>query len=1050
MKILKNIFKFIAFLVVLFIVAAIAIPIFYKDKIVDVLKEETNKSLNAKVDFSDVELSLLRSFPAVSLHIDDLTVDGINEFAGTRLFDAPAADLELDFWKVWGNSESIPVEAFTLESPKVNLRVLKNGQANWDIAKPSPTPENAEPVSYLVEMEHYSIKNGQLTYVDESLDLDLAIEDLNHTGNGDFSESVFDLSTKTNIAAITAEMEGMTYLRKAKADLDAVINMNINDLIFTLKDNVLNLNALTIKTDGMIDMNDDAYEMDLKFSSPQNSFKNLWSIIPSAYTADYNNVKIDGTMALNGLLAGTYNAEKGQYPAFKISTQIDNGNVKYPDLPMALQAIFADITINSPSSDFDDMVVRIPQFEFKLGDNPFAGNFNLRTPISDPKLKTEVRGVLDLADVQKAIPIEGMNNLTGVIKSDFYVNAAMSQMEKAQYEQIDMRGDLEIADIMVEQEGMPKIAIQSLKTDFSPQRIKFDDFVATLGQSDVRASGRILNLLAYFSPDKTLDGNFKIESDYINANEWITEEPATSPKIGFLETKNKAPQAVLTANETPIPVFDRFNFNVDADIKKLDYDVYKMEDFKFDGTINPERTKIDNFYTKIDKSDIQATGSVNNLMGYALDNEVLTGNIDLKSTYLDLNQFMTETEEEVPLEIIPIPKNIDLTINSDLKKVRYTNFDLNNIKGDVVVKDSKAEMKQVKGKILGGDVYFDGAYNTQDLSKPKFDIKTTLSTLDFKKAFNTFNTFETLAPIGKFIEGKFNTELSMNGILGSDMMPNLASLNLSGFFHTLEGVVNGLPPLEGLSEKLNIKDKIKNLKIRDSKNWVEVKDGFLTVKEFEHKIEDMSFIVKGKHSLTQEMEYVVKAKIPRKLMEKTGVSKAANNAWDAIAKAANAKGINLANGEYVRLKIDLTGSMLAPKFNIIPTAADGETSVQDATKAAIEATVNKAVDSVKTVVDSTVNEVKKEAEALKDTITSVVDEKVEEVKETAKETVKETAKSTLDSLVKGGKVELPKLDSLGKGGILKDTTIGKEIDKVKDKLKDLNPFKKKKKEGEGD
>ena len=58
MKVIKNIFKILGFFVVLFLIAAIAIPIFYKDKIVDILKTETNKTLNAKVDFKDVELSL--------------------------------------------------------------------------------------------------------------------------------------------------------------------------------------------------------------------------------------------------------------------------------------------------------------------------------------------------------------------------------------------------------------------------------------------------------------------------------------------------------------------------------------------------------------------------------------------------------------------------------------------------------------------------------------------------------------------------------------------------------------------------------------------------------------------------------------------------------------------------------------------------------------------------------------------------------------------------------------------------------------------------------
>ena len=58
----------------------------------------------------------------------------------------------------------------------------------------------------------------------------------------------------------------------------------------------------------------------------------------------------------------------------------------------------------------------------------------------------------------------------------------------------------------------------------------------------------------------------------------------------------------------------------------------------------------------------------------------------------------------------------------------------------------------------------------------------------------------------------------MNGILGKDMIPDLSTLNLDGFFHTLEGVIDGFKPLQELSSKLNIEDKVKRLKIRDSKN----------------------------------------------------------------------------------------------------------------------------------------------------------------------------------------------------------------------------------------
>ena len=1020
---LKKLFVFLAILIVLFLIAVVAIPYFFKDEIVALIKEETNKSINAKVDFTDVDISLLRSFPSLNVRLENLTVDGINEFEDVQLFSAPAIELEMDVLKAWNSIESIPVEAVHLTDPKLNILVLKDGRANWDITKPSEVTDS-ESSDFLVELEQYTIQNGHLTYSDESLDFQMEMADLDHKGSGNFSANVFDLKTQTSLAEWTAVMEGIPYLRKAKAELDATINVNVEELIFTLKDNTLNINDLTIQTEGSVDMNDEDYVLDLSFASPQTDFKSLWSIIPAAYTADYVSTKIDGKMTLKGFVKGIYNGEKGIYPAFQIKTDVANGNVKYPDLPVGIAGIFANILVNSPSSDFDKMVVDIPQFKFQLGNNPMSGNFHLKTPISDPSLKTAVKGTLDLEELGKAFPMEGVKNMKGIIHSDIAINAAMSQIENQQYDKVDMRGNLEATELFVQQEGMPDITIHNLKTDFSPQSVKVANFDAQLGKSDLKASGQIDNILAYFSPEMTMQGNFQVQSNYFDANEWVIAPEASTST------------AQPISNETT-EIFDQFDFDIAADFKKLDYDVYELSDMTAKGKISPQRMDIDQFYTKIGESDIRAKGKLNNLFGYAFENEVLTGKIDLAADYLNLNQFMTE-EESTSTEVIPVPENIDIEINSNLKKVTYTNFDLKNIKGGIVVQNSAALMKNVKGDLLGGEVLFEGLYDTKDLSKPKFDIKTTLKQLNFNTAFNTFNTFEKLAPIGKFIEGKFNTVLSMNGFLGKDLIPDLGTLNLSGFFHTLNGVVDGFKPLNALGEKLNIA-AIKTFKIKDSKNWIEVKDGYVEVKEFEHKIDDISLIIRGKHSLAQSMDYVIKARIPRKLLEKNAISANANQGWSLISKEAKKVGINLQDGEFVNLKIDLSGSMLDPIFKITPVAADGETSVQDATKAAIEAAANKAVDSVKTVVDKKVEEAKKEAETVKDSAKTVLNQEVDK----AKKETKKTAENALDSLAKGGKVDLKNpLDSVG---LLKDSTLTKEADKLKDKVKDIFPFGKKKK-----
>jgi hypothetical protein len=63
---LKKILIGFLILIVLLIAAAIVIPILYKDKIISKAKEGINKSVNAKVNFGDAELTIISASAAPS------------------------------------------------------------------------------------------------------------------------------------------------------------------------------------------------------------------------------------------------------------------------------------------------------------------------------------------------------------------------------------------------------------------------------------------------------------------------------------------------------------------------------------------------------------------------------------------------------------------------------------------------------------------------------------------------------------------------------------------------------------------------------------------------------------------------------------------------------------------------------------------------------------------------------------------------------------------------------------------------------------------------
>lgn len=1034
MKLVKRLFLVLFVLIILFVGALVAIPYFFKDEIMATAKTEINKSVNAKVDFADVDISLLRSFPDLSLKLKNYEVIGINEFEGIKLLGGESFGLTLDVMSAI-NSDTQPLEikSIDLEKPEIHVIVLPNGKANYDIAKGTTEEDpNAEPVEMQIDLQEYSITDGIIIYDDQLGDMYLEIQDLDHEGEGDFTLEVFDLETTTDIAEMTVKMGGMSYLKKAKMNYVAGFNIDMPNSKYTLKENELTVNALKLKTDGWVAMPNDDIDMDLTFNAPQNSFKNLLSLVPNAYIAGYEDVKADGKFVLNGFAKGTYSTQPERYPAFKIDLNIDNANVKYPDLPLGIADIFTNITINSPTSNLNGMIVDISKFNLKVGNNPFGGYFKLKTPMTDPDIDTKVNGVIDLAEINRAFPMEGVKKLDGKITSNIMAKTKMSTIENEDYGNVQMAGDMKVAFVNYEADGMPPISVKNMDATFSPKAVGIDDFDAKLGKSDIKASGQLDNILAYFAPNKTMKGNFKMRSKYFNADEWMPAEEATT---------TPPPAEPTTTDEA---VFDRFDFDMDAEIKKLDYDIYEINNIVAVGNFTPQKLTVQNFGMDIGNSDIAGSGYLNNVFPYVFENKTLEGQLDLKSKFFDLNQFMTEEETTTTatsappanteeLEPILVPDNLKVAINADFDKIRYTNMDLDNVSGKMMVANEAVEITQMKANSLGGEMNVTGGYDTKNHDKPKFDFNYDLQKLNFQESFKTLNTLAAIAPIGNYIQGNFNSKLKMSSELGKDFMPDLNTLLADGFLSTFDAKLKSFPPVEALANKLNIKE-LKNLDIKGTKNWFVVKDGAVSLQPFDYKVDDIDMKIGGSHKLTGGMDYNIDAKIPRELIGSNSVGAAANKGLDLLAGQASKLGVKLDAGEFVNVRINMTGSMTDPKINLKLLGTSGEGgSVKDA-----------VVDSVKDKVQEEFDAKKAEAQARLDKERKLAEEKARKEADKLKAKAKAEADKKAKELADKAKREAEK-KAADEAAKLLDEKLKKEAE---DKLKDLNPFKKKKGGGE--
>lgn len=1049
MKLAKRILIGLGVFLILIVVFLLAAPVIFKDRIVSEIKTGLNENLNATVDFEDASVSFLRSFPDIALTVDNFSVIGVDTFAGTPLVRGEQARVDLGFWSVIAGNGNYNIDAVHLQQPDLNLLVLTPDLANYLIVPetdgPATTTTSDTGATATITLDYFEINNGRMVYDDRTTDVYVRLEDLDASGSGDFTASVFDVVTKAQAAAFTLRQSGVTYLDGARATVDGTVNVDADNLRYTFTDANAKINELALVMDGSIDLEDnDDILFDLTYSAPANDFRQLWSLIPSAYTEGYEQVQTAGTFTLDGTVKGAYNGETETYPGFTVNSEISGGSVQYPGRPVGITGIDAALAVNSPSADLDQLTVAIPRFDFTLGGDPFRGSFRLATPLSDPNVDARLNGTLDLGKWASAMPLEGVQELAGRIVADITAeNVRQSALDAGRYADVGLSGDLLVSNLVYVADGTPPVRVAQARADFSPQYVNLEQFTATLGRSDLSMNGRIDNLLAYFSPEQTMRGQVTLRANYFDADEWMAEPE----DAGQSPAEYAAAQGAGT--DTTTAVFDRFDFDIDANIAALQYGDYRPTDLRVAGNIKPNRLEIREAGATLDESSFSADGVINNLLDYTFGDAVLTGNLNLRSGFFNVNSFIPAedpassapaptTTTGAESAAIPVPENINLTVNLNADRVQYTDLTMNAVRGRLLVQDGAIIIDQGHADLLGGAMGFSGAYDTAEGDEPVFRFAYDLQNLDFGQAFSALNTFESLAPIGKFISGTFSSDLVMEGKLGPDLMPDLGSIDAKGLLRTAQARIASFKPLQVIGNALNVRELKESATLKDIIAAFQVQDGKVTVDPFDFDLAGIGMQLGGTHGLNTDMDYRLRAAVPRKLIEGNLVTGAALGALDRLAGQAGKLGLDITPGDTLNLNIALTGSMSNPKAGIDLLGTEAGTAGDGSVGGAIAGAITDRVrDEVTNRTDSLRNVAEDRANRFRDSLEGAAAARAQ--------ALEAEAGRRLQDAIGGGGVQL---DSLGVIDSLKLPGTGRDaVDDVKKELEKFNPFKRKKNGG---
>jgi hypothetical protein len=967
MKIAKKILIGLGAFLILLVAAAFIIPVVFKDDIKAAIDKAIAKNINADVIFEvdNFDLTLFKNFPNVTAEVKDFGVFNRAPFEGVPLFVVEELDVEINL-KDLLFGDQLKIKGITLVQPQITIKVLKDGRANYDITYPSSDTVQAsteEPTSFSFGIDHWEIIEGELEYDDQSLPFFTSLKGLNHTGNGNFNEQSFDLKTRSAVDSLTVAYDGVEYLTNKRTIIDATIGISEEYTRFTFKDNITKLNDFAMSADGWFKMNENDYGMDIQFKSPENTFKSLLSLVPGIYTQDFNSIETKGDLSFTGFVKGTYS--ETEMPAFNVALNVNDAMFKYPDLPTAISNINLDLLVDNKTGVIENTVVDLKKLHLDFGTNPVDARLLIEN-LKDYRMDGNLKASLNLAELSKMFPLEGLD-----MKGLFSVNATA----KGVYDSLKkimpaINASMSLANGYVKSSEFPlpledlrfTSTVQNTSGKMAETMITVKDFGMLLDGEKLTADLTLQNLDDYTWNLKAIGGVDLEKITKIFPIEGMTLAGKVKANI---ETKGKY-------SDVEASRYDRLPTSGTASLKDFKFNSkdlpYNITISQSEAVFDPKKVELKNTQGTIGKSDFSITGAINNYIGYLFNsNETIKGTVNFNSTLLDLNEFMTDTEEATTTDttsfgVIPVPDNIDFLLRSDIKTVKMMDFVISNAVGDIVVKDGVANLNGIKFNMLGGAFVVSGSYNTKDIKHPLYDFGMKIDNLSIQQVANSFSIVKTYAPIAGLVTGSFGTDFKISGELGQDMLPKMNTVNAGGLIKIAQAALTQSNLVSSITSLTKL-DDANQVTLKDVIMSATIKEGLLSVKPFDVKFGSYVTNVSGSTGLDGTINYLLKMNVP------------AGKLGSQLQGFINQNTGSTNSTSEIPVTIGLGGTYKEPKTSLM--TQEQQQQVQEAVTAAAEEKGKQAIDDVLAG--------KKPEDAIKDIFNPK--------KDTAKTTLKDTTKT---------------------------------------------------------
>ncbi len=410
-------------------------------------------------------------------------------------------------------------------------------------------------------------------------------------------------------------------------------------------------------------------------------------------------------------------------------------------------------------------------------------------------------------------------------------------------------------------------------------------------------------------------------------------------------------------------------------------------------TITPRAMTLGELGVTVGRSDLSAKGQLAGYLGYLLRGDKLSGRLYVRSGLLDLNEIMaampasgTETPATAepapePIRAIEVPKNLDLSLNTELQKILFNKMTIDNLAGEMRMAGGALSLDRLTMGLFGGKASASGRYSTAaDPARPALKLDLSLAGASFAQTFDELEMVRQLVPIFAETGGDYSLSLDMNAKLDSTMSPDLQSIDATGEIRSANIRVQNIAAFDALAKAIN-NDKLRRIEARDVAIRFAIRNGRIVTQPFDLRLAGTDVNLSGSTGLDRTIDYTARVSMPA----------------------------SAAGGVLETLNVKIGGTFSSPKVTL---------GVKEAAEEAIKNVVDRQIQKL-TGSESLAEEVDKQKENLR----AEIDKQAENLREEARkagEKLVSAAQSQRDKLV----------EEASKKGALAKLAAGKAGDKL--------------------